>query len=273
MTEAVQAQSSAPETTQAAPQPESNIESTVMQGTEPQAETQTEEVATQDPSQPSLFDETETAMASEDRPEWLPEKFKAPEDLAKSYDELSRKLGAHTGAPESYEMEIEAGLEEYALSSEDPFATDFAKVLKENGVNQKTYNEIANLYAAKTRADDESIADAQEHQFSEDCKELGDDRVQEIKDSIKWARDIIDADSFELLKEIGAKDISVGLLVKQFHDAYTNKNYAKMPENDMDITDKAALQERYNKVLMDPRIGSDPILKKEADELCRRLHF
>ena len=29
-----------------------------------------------------------------DRPEWLPEKFKTPEDLAKSYSELSQKLGS-----------------------------------------------------------------------------------------------------------------------------------------------------------------------------------
>jgi len=28
------------------------------------------------------------------RPEWLPEKFKTPEDLAKSYSELQSKLGA-----------------------------------------------------------------------------------------------------------------------------------------------------------------------------------
>lgn len=29
-----------------------------------------------------------------ERPEWLPEKFNAPEDLAKSYQELQSKLGA-----------------------------------------------------------------------------------------------------------------------------------------------------------------------------------
>jgi hypothetical protein len=30
---------------------------------------------------------------AEDRPGWLPEKFKSPEDLAKAYDELQKKLG------------------------------------------------------------------------------------------------------------------------------------------------------------------------------------
>lgn len=271
MTEVAQAESSATETTQAEPVAESNIEATIMQGTEPQAEAEVE--ASAEESSTSLFDITEKAMDAENRPEWLPEKFKSPEDLAKSYDELSRKLGSHTGAPESYELEIEAGLEDYSINPEDPFATDFAKVLKENGVNQKTYNDIANLYAAKTKADDESISSAQDHQFDQDCKELGEDRVQEIKNSIDWARDNISPESFELLEAIGQKDITVGLLVKQFHDAYLNKNYTEMPKIDTDITDKAAIKERYDKILMDPRLGSDPLLQKESAELCKRLHF
>ena len=34
------------------------------------------------------------AAQPQDRPEWLPEKFKTPEDLAKSYTELQSKLGS-----------------------------------------------------------------------------------------------------------------------------------------------------------------------------------
>lgn len=34
------------------------------------------------------------AESSEDRPEWLPEKFKSAEDLAKAYSELEKKLGS-----------------------------------------------------------------------------------------------------------------------------------------------------------------------------------
>lgn len=34
-----------------------------------------------------------TTSSTEDRPEWLPEKFKSPEELAKAYAELSTKLG------------------------------------------------------------------------------------------------------------------------------------------------------------------------------------
>lgn len=38
--------------------------------------------------------------STDDRPEWLPEKFKDPEDLAKAYSELEKKLGSRTSEPE-----------------------------------------------------------------------------------------------------------------------------------------------------------------------------
>ena len=49
----------------------------------------------------------------QDRPEWLPEKFKSPEDLAKSYTELEKKVSG-SKAPESYDwsMTKDLGLEE-----------------------------------------------------------------------------------------------------------------------------------------------------------------
>ena len=37
--------------------------------------------------------EQTTESVQAERPEWLPEKFQTPEDLRKSYDELSSKLG------------------------------------------------------------------------------------------------------------------------------------------------------------------------------------
>ena len=61
---------------------------------EPQPETQEHvdamvakaENAQQEPQQENLD------SAKDERPEWLPEKFKTPEDMAKSYTELERKM-------------------------------------------------------------------------------------------------------------------------------------------------------------------------------------
>ncbi len=48
--------------------------------------------------------ETELPQEQEDRPQWLPEKFKSAEDMAKAYSELEKKLGQ---APQEEQAEAE----------------------------------------------------------------------------------------------------------------------------------------------------------------------
>ena len=54
---------------------------------------------------------TELPEEQSDRPEWLPEKFKDPADMAKAYSELEKKLGQPkeeaTEEPEQSETEAE----------------------------------------------------------------------------------------------------------------------------------------------------------------------
>lgn len=50
---------------------------------------------------------------SEERPEWLPEKFSSSEDMAKAYSELEARMSSNTeDEPEQEEEEIREGLEE-----------------------------------------------------------------------------------------------------------------------------------------------------------------
>ena len=49
-------------------------------------EIQTPETTSEQPSEDKTFE-------NESRPEWLPGKFKSPEDMAKAYGELEGKLG------------------------------------------------------------------------------------------------------------------------------------------------------------------------------------
>lgn len=59
---------------------------------------------------------------SNDRPEWLPEKFKSPEDLAKAYSELEQRMSApQEDQPQEQEVREEldnAGVDYDALSQE-----------------------------------------------------------------------------------------------------------------------------------------------------------
>tara|TARA_R110000751_G_scaffold33713_1_gene83857 strand:+ start:498 stop:1238 length:741 start_codon:yes stop_codon:yes gene_type:complete len=108
--------------------------------------------------------DTQTATStSGDRPEWLPEKFKSPEDLAKSYSELSQKLGAkEDDIREKLKAEMEAPKEgvpdtsgDYQLPDfiDDETATDneelrqWAEYSHEQGFTQDQFAKGLEMYA------------------------------------------------------------------------------------------------------------------------------
>ena len=98
-----------------------------------------------------------------ERPAWLPEKFKTPEELAKSYGELEKKLGGktppETPAPEKgkapevtpTELDMAPFAEEFAKDGK--LSADSLSKLKAAGISEK----MANQYIAGQQALAEQI--------------------------------------------------------------------------------------------------------------------
>ena len=104
---------------------------------------------------------------TQDRPEWLPEKFERPEELANSYQELERAFytrkeelrnqivgelneEATSNAPISpadYELKFEApeGLE-YSVADDDPMVDWFRETAHNYGLSQDEFNGLMNEY-------------------------------------------------------------------------------------------------------------------------------
>ncbi len=104
---------------------------------------------------------------TQDRPEWLPEKFERPEELANSYQELERAFytrkeelrnqivgelneEATSNAPISpadYELQFEApeGLE-YSVANDDPMLDWFRETAHNYGLSQDEFNGLMNEY-------------------------------------------------------------------------------------------------------------------------------
>lgn len=81
---------------------------------------------------------------SQDRPQWLPEKFKSPEDMARAYSELEKKLGGkqegeqETTAPKVHPDAIKSYSEEY---------------LRDGKLSDKSYAELAELGVDRSLVD------------------------------------------------------------------------------------------------------------------------
>jgi hypothetical protein len=76
-----------------------------------------------DVAQPTLEEEAakydNLDASTDDRPEWLPEKFKSAEDLAKAYGELEKKLGSRTQGDAPAKEEPADDTEDESKSAEE----------------------------------------------------------------------------------------------------------------------------------------------------------
>lgn len=91
---------------------------------------------------------TEGTPPAEDRPQWLPEKFKSPEDMAKAYAELESKLGGQKPTdppadpakpPAEIPADPNAALAEKGLKLQD-FSEEFAK---SGELSAESYDKLA----------------------------------------------------------------------------------------------------------------------------------
>ena len=113
-----------------------------------------------DPESEEAVDAISEEQTQEDRPEWLPEKFKSPEDMANAYSELEKKLGA--GAKEQEQEEGETTDEEEQPddnTKEDTNTNDViveaSKEFFENDgvISEETYKNLAKIGLPKELVD------------------------------------------------------------------------------------------------------------------------
>ena len=111
--------------------------------------------ATKDVATPTLEEEAakydNLDSSTDDRPEWLPEKFKSAEDLAKAYGELEKKFssrGKETADETNSETDTEETTEE--KTPETTTEDEARQVTKEAGLD---FDELSNSYWEKGELD------------------------------------------------------------------------------------------------------------------------
>ncbi|MHA1447894.1 MAG: hypothetical protein ACTSP4_00540 [Candidatus Hodarchaeales archaeon] len=118
-----------------------------------------------------------------ERPGWLPEKFKNPEGLVKSYEEAEKKmgeyrnrLGAFTGSPEEYDFSDIEGIEFDKESTEHKNALE---MFKTNHISQEFATQLMTMYR------DELVGQQKSH--DDDLKELGPNYKETVVNLNNWA--------------------------------------------------------------------------------------
>ena len=130
-----------------------------------------------------------------ERPEWLPEKFKTPEDLAKSYSELEKKLSSpaeetppeQAPAEEIPQVEFNKFAEEFSEKGE--LSTDSFSELEKMGYPKEMVETYIKGMQASEAADSKAVMQVAG----------GEDGYKELTD---WARDNMEARELELYNQM-----------------------------------------------------------------------
>jgi hypothetical protein len=103
--------------------------------------------------------EEQTQETQEDRPSWLPEKFKNAEDMANAYSELEKKMGAGANSEEEQEEEQSTEEQQDDTTEEDTdnnnVIVEASKEFFENDgvISEETYKNLAAVGLSKELVD------------------------------------------------------------------------------------------------------------------------
>lgn len=192
------------------------------------------------------------------RPEWLPEKFKSPEDLAKSYSNLEKTLKDKGKlAPDEYAIDDLEALPIDVESEEIKAFTDFAS---NNNLSNAQYNAVLSF------AKENGIFDAPN--YDEEIKALGGDSDKIINTLKNFSDTRLSPQEQEVLENLTTTAESTKLLYKLIR-----MNNASIPAKpgDANIETKENVEKKLSTLLSDPTIRSDMSKKKEAEELAKKL--
>jgi gas vesicle protein len=149
-----------------------------------------------------------------DRPEWMPEKFKSVQDMARGYQSLEQKLGS---APAEYSLEK---AESWLDSSYEGVQT-MLEVAKEKRVPQEvldTMFQVTGDYLSQYRVD----YDKEKEKLGKDAKE----RIERVED---WAKSNLSESAFNALTN--SLDTADGVMaVEELRNLYMN-NQSQIPSS------------------------------------------
>lgn len=260
--------------------------------------------ASKDVQQPSLEEEAakyDSPPVVEDRPEWLPEKFNGPEDLAKAYAELERKLSSGRGleAPEKAQdgqdegegtdtpPENEAGPEapeealEAAKEATEKAGLDFdslsSKYWENGALDEADYKTLDKSGIPKAIVDQfiagqEALLNATKQSV---FSQVGGEKA--YYDMTEWAADNFSKDDINAFnKAVNSGDINMTNMAVKGMQARYKAEVGFEPARQVSGENTKASASSYRslaelqKDMSDPRYQKDPAFRKDVERKLER---
>jgi hypothetical protein len=168
-----------------------------------------------------------------ERPDWLPEKFKSPEDMANAYSELEKKMGQGTNEEQPAETteENEGDVQDDKPDDNEnadynAVVVDASKEFFENDgqLSEETYEKLAKAGLPKELVD--SYAAGQQALLQTEEGEIKSVANGQFDAMAEWANDNLEQEEINAFDDIvttGTKE-QAKFAVKSLYDRYTQAN-------------------------------------------------
>ena len=213
-------------------------------------------------------EDLQTTSKDEVRPDWLPEKFKSAEELAKAYTGLEKEFSSRPKEEAKPTEEVQ----EVQDKGLDKYYTEFADT---GELAEKSYAELAKQGLEKTLVD--SYIDGQKLVAETNTKSIQDvaGGKEEYSELVEWAgknlseaeqkvyNDMVDSGNIDQ-----AKFAVQGLMAK----ANVNPKQPSLFEGTSDTVSKDAFQSvsQVTDAMNDPRYDKDPAYRKSVEDKIGR---
>jgi hypothetical protein len=207
-----------------------------------------------------------------ERPAWLPEKYKTPEDFRKSYDELHKvfRAGKHK-APEDGKYDLEP-LKELNINPDDAVMKAYTDWAKQYGIGQKAFEDLARQVAGLTKAEVEVI----QTNIKAEREALGPKAEQRIKSVVNWMSThgrsgVFSKDELDELRILGGTAKGIQVIEKLM--GMVDGKVAQVAPIDVTAAAKSGRSpEELNAMVADPRFLKDPAYRKQVEQAFEAVY-
>jgi hypothetical protein len=210
-----------------------------------------------------------------ERPEWLPEKFNSPEDLAKSYTELEKKLSAPKDGPPT----DDATTDDTPTEDKENTGPDFAKFSEEyaNGgaLSDDSFAELEQMGYPKAMVET-YLAGMQTNQEADASTVMavagGEDGYKDLTD---WARDNMAANELEVYNQMVATGTDNAKMAVEWMMS-KREAAGDVEPNLVSGKAQAASKDEFRSTaqvvaaMKDPRYGKDAAYTKDVEQKLGR---
>lgn len=234
---------------------------------------------------PEAVDETAIAQSAEERPGWLPEKFKSPEDMANAYAELEKKLGSPkeevTTPPVDKQEEAPTPSEDEAKEAVENAGLNFdelsAKYWEKGALEDSDYETLEKAGIPRNLVDQFAAGQQAVIQLErqEAFNTVGGE--ENYTNMVKWAADSLSAQEIETYdKAVNGNDKNARLMAIKGLQARYEAKVGREPGRTVGGKTGTGSQEVYESIaqlqadMKDPRYFKDPaFIRKVEAKLAR----